>query len=422
MNRLLLIGLLICFGCNLPKENINQRYLIKEDINYLEKEQKTGSRSIRSGECFQNEHYVPDTNHLDWYPVRYIRINFHWVNNSDTSKNYKGQEARDFIKMLLHSANKDLQTNNKLWFPYRNDINVIPPRLQYRLTPGTDEEGDDGIYFHNDDELCYYIHKGRTRNLFHRKIIQKYSVKKDSILNVFFMPHHPDSVASSSYLAGSVGVALGKAVKMAGMFEDGGPAWKFRGILNHEVGHVFGLAHAWLRNDGCDDTPPHPGKCWNKTEEPPCDTMATNNIMDYSAVQNAFTPCQIGKVHRSMATKNAPARALLEPTWCILKEDRPIIIQDSVVWQGAKDVERNIIIQSGASLSITCRISMPPESTITIQPGGHLILESNAQLHNDCGKKWKGILIQREGSLQGRVTSIGNAKIEDISNPLEGNF
>ncbi len=407
--------LLFIVACGVPVDTVTQRFMTEEDVSYLENDPDEGQNKNIAGNCFGNDAYIPDTNHLELYPVRQIRVNFHYVNSSDSSKNYYGQEAIDFTKGLLVSANKDLRLNNKLWFPYKNDIPVIPPRLEYRLTPGTDAPNDDGIYFHFDDELCYYIHRGRNRNLYDRTIFEKYGVDTDSTMNVFIMPHHPDSVISKTYSAGTVGVALGKHVKMAGMFEDRGPSWKYRGVLNHEVGHVFGLIHAWTRNDGCDDTPPHPSNCWNKSDVPPCDTMATNNMMDYNALQNALTPCQIGRMHRSIASEKGHTRALVINNWCELENNTPVVIRKNTEWNGEKDINRHLIIDEGIHLKINCRVSMAANATITLRPGAELILNDNARLHNACEKKWQGIIVQRRGTVQGKVTLIGNANIENTS-------
>jgi hypothetical protein len=397
---------------------LQERYAQAEDLSYrLESTPAKSANTLKRNPCFTNESYIPDTNHLNHSPIKYVRVNFHWVNSSDSSKNYNGKEAIEFTKGLLHTASKDLETNNKLWFPYKNNIPAIPTQYRYVLTADPSRPNDNGIYFHYDDELCYYIHKGKNRNLFDRRVIQKYSVGQDSVLNIFIMPHHPDSVASPTYMAGGVGVALGNAIKIAGLYENQAPYWVYRGVLNHEVGHVFGLVHAWVNNDGCSDTPPHPGECWNRTVSPPCDTMATNNVMDYNALQNAWTPCQIGKVHRSMATPNTRARKVILPTWCTLKENKTINIRDSITWNGAKDLEGHIVIEKGGLLSINCRVSMPPGGRILIRPGGELRLGAFGLIHNDCGQEWEGIVIQEQGKAKGILSITEGSRMENMRHP-----
>ncbi len=412
--------ILILFLFEQCSPQLQQRYAIEEDLSFrLESIAPDKVRTTSINPCYSNENYIPDTSYLSHFPIKYIRINFHWLNSSDSSKNFNGQEAIDFTKGWLYAANKDLISNNKLWFPYQNKLPTLPTRYRYVLTPDSNSPGDQGIYFHYDDDLFYYVHKGKNRNLFDRSVINKYSVGKDSVLNVFIMPHHPDSIISKSYNASGVGVALGNAIKIAGVFENKAPPWSYRGVLNHEVGHVFGLVHAWVRNDGCNDTPPHPARCWNRTEEPPCDTMATNNVMDYNALQNAWTPCQIGKVHKSMSSPGARARKVLIRNWCKLSEAQTIAINDSIHWRGAKDLEGHLFIEEGGLLNIDCRVSIPPGGKIVIKPGGELRLGKNALLHNDCGLQWDGIIIQEQGQSKGLISIMESSRIEDASHPIK---
>ena len=374
-------------------------------------------RFSSKGPCQVPADYVPDTLHLDHTPWKYIRVNFHWMNNSDSSANYYGERAVRFVEGLLASANKDLRENNKMWLPHRNNTPVISTRCQYVLTPQPGVPGDKGVYSHFDDEICYYIHKGRYRNLMNREVIKRYGIQTDSVLNVFVMPHHPDSIASKTYNSYGVGVTLGTFIKMSGPFEQKGPSWQYRGILNHEVGHVFGLSHTWAFNDGCDDTPRHPQRCWSRTKEPPCDTLASNNVMDYNALQNSWTPCQVGRIRMRMANEKSKVRKFIVPKWCDLNERRNVTISDSIVWAGAKDMEGNILIREGAVLQVKCRLSVPAGGKITIEPGGRLILE-NCRLHNACGKTWQGIEIQELGRKKGELLATGQVAIENAANEI----
>ncbi len=361
--------------------------------------------------------YIPDTLHLEHFPMRYVRLNVHFVNASDSSKNYVGEEAIAFAYHLVDNANTDLQQNAKMHLPLDNQTPVLPINFQYIISPKENDPMDKGIYFHFDDELCYYVHKGKNHNNYSREIVDKYGVQVGKVINVFIMPHHPDSVSSPTYISSGVGIALGTNIKMAGMYEGGGPFWHYRQILNHEVGHVFGLHHSWAGNDGCEDTPRHPN-CWNYTDNAPCNTLVSNNVMDYNAWQLAWTPCQISRVHSTMSQLNARQRQLLLPTWCNLDERKTLSIQDTVHWQGDRDIAGNIVVTPKGILQVSCRLALPKAANITVQPGGKLIL-NNAHLHNDCGEMWQGIVIQTKGKIKGEVQQIGNVKIENTIYPIE---
>jgi hypothetical protein len=407
---LLAIGLFSLSACT-PK--LKSWFLKPEDIQYQPFNPSTHQpATLDPSSCNNFLAYAPDTAHLDHTPMKYVRVNFHWMNTRDSSSNFNGQQAIDFTNQLLESINKDLANNQRNWLPYNNTTPTLPTQYRFMLAPRANDFNDNGIYFHYDDQLSPYVHKGKNANLHKRDPIKTYGIQSESILNIFIMPHHPDSVKSATYGAYGVGVSLGDAIKAAGMFENKGEPGNYRGLFNHEIGHVFGLNHAWM-NDGCDDTPYHPNKCWTWTPEPPCDTMASNNLMDYNAYQNAWTPCQIGQIHYYMAREGTIARRFLQPNWCQLHDDRHIIIRDTIHWQGAKDLEGHLTIASGGSLKISCRVSLPAGAKITIEPGGTLLLD-NCKIHNACGDRWEGIEIQALGKQQGQVIFIGEPKLENI--------
>jgi len=411
--------LLLAVSCS---PTLERRFARSEDVIRAEVQPRETTERMRLGRrdpCRDQMNYVPDTAHLDHTPLRVIRINFHYVNSADSSLNYVGEEAVKFTQGWLASATKDLEENNKMWLPHRNNTPVIPTRYRYQITPDPNDSDDDGIYFHFDEALCRYVHKGKNRNLFDRTLIEKYAVQADSVLNIFVMPHHPDSLRSNTYNSGAVGVALGNAIKLAGIYENEGPAWMYRGVLNHEIGHVFGLSHTWAYNDGCADTPRHPQLCWNRSEEPPCDTMASNNVMDYNALQNAWTPCQIGRVHYTMSRTTSRQRSLLKPKWCRLQEDKSIVIRDSIHWRDQKDLEGPLTIERGGRLRISCRVSLPAGAKITVRPGGRLLLD-NCRLHNACGQQWRGIEIQTMGAEKGELIFYGDPELEDMVYSVTG--
>jgi hypothetical protein len=134
-------------------------------------------------------------------------------------------------------------------------------------------------------------------------------------------------------------------------------------------------------------------------------------------MQHAWTPCQIGKIHLKMSLEGVKQRNFLEPNWCELHEDRHIFIRDTVEWDCMKDLEGHLTIEAGGQLTIKCRVSLPKDARITVRPGGVLVLD-NCRLHNACGDQWQGIILQKEGSRQGKVVYIGEPSIEDVVNPV----
>lgn len=356
--------------------------------------------------CNDWRNYIPDSSQAAYLPLRLLRVNFHVMNSKDSSHNFRPDEGRAYLRRLLDCCNEALDTNHRNW---RSKLGTptLPRRYRYVLTP---RPGDDGIYFHYDDSLYYFISQGQNQNNYSRKVIEKYAVGKDSILNIFVMVHPDDSIRSKTYRAGGQGIALGTALKVAGIFETKEPPENFDGLVNHEVGHILGLSHAWLE-DGCPDTDNHPAKCWEWTPDPPCNDLATNNMMDYNAYQIAQTPCQIGRIQATFANERSPVRKCLVPTWCRRDPAKDLVIRDSVVWLGARDLEGNLTIAPGGALRIGCRVSIPEGGSITVQPGGRLWLDG-ARLHNACGRHWGGILVQKSGENEGWVRPLKTPVLE----------
>lgn len=374
------------------------------------------ARSAGFTPCNDYLSYAPDTLHLDHSPMKYLRVNVHFMNSSDSTRNFNYPEGLQKAHDLINAANHDIETNDKLYLPPGNDIPALPPQYRLKITPRPGDPEDTGVYFHYDDELYYYVIKGKHDNRTKRKVIDTYGVQLDTVLNIFIMPHHPDSMASPTYPPSWAGIALGNGVKLTGWYENKVTEWSLRFVLNHEIGHILSLVHTWAYNDGCDDTPHHP-KCWNFSDTPPCDSMVSNNVMDYNAYQSAWSPCQIGRIQYMLSREDQKCRRFLEPNWCELHTDRNIEIRDSIHWKGAKDLEGNLRILPGGVLQISCRVSLPRNARIVVEPGGTLILDQ-CRLHNACGDTWQGILIRESAGKKGEIVLIGNPAIENTQSPF----
>jgi hypothetical protein len=177
----------------------------------------------------------------------------------------------------------------------------------------------------------------------------------------------------------------------------------------------LGLSHTWNINDGCDDTP-QSRSCYSKYDDAECDSIWTNNMMDYNAYQDALSPCQIGKIHWNIQN-NKNVRKFILNTWCNpdVFEDIKINRGNIIEWRCNKDIAGNLILQENSVLKILCNISMPQESKIIIKPGAKLILDG-ALITNDCGKEWKGIEIWKTEQKVGTVEMLNGAEIKNNKN------
>lgn len=367
------------------------------------------SADVRSADqdlCADVEGYSPCLI-KDFTPTKFIRVNFHFMNTIDKMNNYSVAESEDLVKKLLRNANLRLKSNHKMNLPVGNELSVCPPHYQYVLHK---DESQRAIYHHYNDELCFFANKGKHRNNYDYQVIEKYAVNLDSVVNVFVMPHIPKKMRDENYKVSRTGVALGNGLKIAGLYETKKKPWEVATLLNHEIGHVLGLRHTWSSNDGCDDTPYHPN-CWSSTDKGNC-TVASNNAMDYNNSQMAWTPCQLGRIHQAFNKAGSTQRKLLIANWCD-KDQTPLVIKQDLTWSQALDVNQDIIIKSGYTLEMGCRVHMAKNTSITIEPGATLVL-SEAHLHNDCGNNWNGIRIISKRKKKGNLIASTNSIIEDI--------
>lgn len=363
--------------------------------------------------CRDPLNYIPDDKYPEEYYMQTVRLYAHFMDHPTEQYNFSREKGEKFFWNLVNNGNERLRGNHKMNLPEGNDTPVLDPLIQWRIAEVATANGNKSAYgFHKDEEHYWYLSKGKSRNNYSKEVIKKYAVHPDSLLNVFFISTHPDSIASPTYKGVIAGIALGTSIKITGAYELGKPWWEFSTTLNHEIGHVFGLGHAWYRNDGCDDTPAHKN-CYAPTGVPPCEGPVSNNLMDYNNSQMAITPCQIGKMHRSIANIKGKQRGLVDPIWCELDNTKIITIDEDRNWAGHKDLRHSVVVKSGHTLTIHCRTSMPAGSKITVEPGAKLILE-NAWLHNSCGDEWLGIELQENKKLKGELELIGKCKIENV--------
>ncbi len=192
--------------------------------------------------CRDPLNYTPDLYHPEYTVLAEIRINMHFMDLETGLHNFNEDEGRKFALAVLKGCNDHLANNVQMHLPLNNNVLVLPTRYQLKLTGVKGVNGDDGIYFHEDAELYYYIH-GRNTNRNNRDVIRKYELHQDSVINIFFMPHHPDSVGRPKYKAVGTGIMLGTNVKVAQIFSKNPPPASCIGLLNHEIGHVIGLIH-----------------------------------------------------------------------------------------------------------------------------------------------------------------------------------
>lgn len=364
---------------------------------------------------------------LSHLPHYELRVNVHVMQDEFGRHNFDQESGPPIIKQILADANLGLSHNQKMWLPKNNPTQVWPIGYQYVLT--STAEDDDGIYFHRDrDSLFYLINRGNSSNLTDERVFKKYAVGQDSILNIFVMANHPDSAHSATYVRTDNGIAFQSWVKVVNWYENmrdtswseatftlpKGP-WYCKNLLNHEVGHVLGLRHAWSNSDGCEDTPAH-DNCWNFTSTGPCQELVSNNVMDYNTYQSAWTPCQIERIHHQFTNAHSLVRQLIRPYWHTLDTNYNITITDSMVWARPVDLAGHLILSPDATLVLRQTLNMPSLGEIQLMPGARLIIDQGGQIIHDGVGKWKGIKLMEKKRTAGTVTIHAEGRLLNMQN------
>jgi hypothetical protein len=424
--KLLVFSIFFLFiALSINAQKAEERFATSADIF-----QDTSSKKISSNSCSKIASYIPDTLNRYLTPMRTVRINFHVIQDGKGENNFNEVEGRKFLHHMIENANQRLANNAKMHLPKDNATAVIPIPYRYVLTGDKNNPSDDGIYFHKNDTLFAMNKKSKKKdNVYDRRQYDTYGVQKQKVINIFLIEHYPDSIASTTYKASSDGVGTGSWVKLVGSYNlwkhptitaKGDTmyfgSWNVAGLMNHELGHCFGLSHTWNTDDGCDDTPKSPG-CWN-FGPPPCE-ICSNNVMDYNAFTNALTPCQIGKACMNFL-RDKGARDYLVPDWCLYTKEKSITISEGsqTQWNGSVDVFGDLIIENNATLTISCIVSMPPGSRIILSPKATLILNGCTITSRCENGQWDGIVIKSTRRSQPNIISKYKTKLEKAVHPI----
>jgi len=306
--------------------------------------------------CMDFTKYIPN----DLSSRLYVKINYHFFRMNDGTGIYQPSDS-SLIKRMTNWVN-DM---------YRH---LQPPTIP--AIPPADTLYDSkisftvkGVYYHDNSD--YYIrYKSHCLGIFYNT----YGVNKTSEINVFF---YIDT-------AFSYGGGCAKTNYIT-MHNNNISSYAAAQLLAHELGHSLGLWHTWERQ--FDDTF-YPD---DNTAALPCNNSTiSNNIMGYNTCGSYLSPKQIGYMHfRLLSNENG-----FKYVDCINNA-----VNDSIIISSNKTInhstffDKNVIIRPNATLTIKCKVYLSTSVTITIKPGGRLIIDGGT-LTNVCNDEmWGGIFV-----------------------------
>jgi len=162
-------------------------------------------------DCLSTEHYEVKEEFAVLQDLKYVNTLYIFTNSSDLKNNWVGEDMIYYAEALNRIGNRRLSENAKMKLPEGNNTPKEQIPWRYRMLEDENEDSGLAIYQVIDDELYYYVTRGKNRNNYDKKIIEKYGRDRDKALNIFAMSHHPDSIASPTYKPSRVGISLGTA-------------------------------------------------------------------------------------------------------------------------------------------------------------------------------------------------------------------
>jgi hypothetical protein len=365
------------------------------------------------------EKYYPDEN----TPIKKIKIKL-WVmqfSENDPRNFIDIAEHRNHLKSIISWANSTLSNlapahyGSPVPTPYPTGQPHIPDaRIQFELEEENIEFVVDPIGWTNNNSSCSsycYNNYGKDDCYFDIFVIGPAS---NSGCAPGFGPHYHVVTDYWGYYLECTTPPFDCDIEAV---------HKSRNIL-HEFGHNFGLRHSW-EGQFSDILCPHcagnrSGNCADPNNcstgcYPSQDAKCLNNIMAYTWHEKKnFTPLQLAAMHVRGFTRERAQYLSLE-----FDPNATITISGSEVWETARIIPGNIVVEEGAKLTVKCKLIMAPNAIVEVEKGAELVVDGGhiTATSPKCGEYWGGIIVEGDGGpnflySQGLVTLENEALIE----------
>jgi hypothetical protein len=340
-----------------------------------------------------------DFNDYDLISPFTVYVNVHFYEDAN-GNGFDTQTGIQLANDLIEKANfylDNLEQNDK---PGPNGVQAdFVPKAKYKYKIYTDPANTNdvhgGIWFHPD--------QNNYANVYDAKVI--------------------DIKLTGNPACYSGGSCTGCDISLYGFLVCGQQDldWYSR-ILNHEMGHSLSLGHvSWCNNEcknvdidpeqECDPICPGIATCNGiNPQSVPCDpNLCTvqcnpgemvskcnwnvgNNIMQQGHKERALTPCQWEKIFNRIASLNTPKYSWADN--CTEGAPRLYITSGTnPVWDNLKLLNRNVEIETGATLTITCEVRMGKDQRIIVQRGAKLIVDGGTITNLCPDTRWCGIRV-----------------------------
>jgi hypothetical protein len=355
------------------------------------------------------ETYIPDEN----TPIKHIKIAFNIFTGPGTIQNTPSSVAS--INQLVQWINGFYTNVDSATYPIAGVPRITDTKIRFDL--------DDRIFFYEGTKLYTNTSIGT---------LEKYIIKTDSThldyLNIFItdggkaspysIPPYPGFILkdgsnlSAPTLYSSQGIYISST----------SPCYVNSQTLAHELGHCLDLFHTYNAScchETCDASDPEylydlfgtnpPAYCWEHgsfgCKITVGENTCTNNIMGGDNMLNYyFSPMQVGKMHRALSIKSARKYVKDSPYNEVAQK-----IKSNEIWNFDIRWYSDIIIQSGATLTVTGKILMADQAQIIIKRGAQLIVDGG--IITSANQTWQGVKIKGEKKSKGEKIIFKNGGV-----------
>lgn len=364
--------------------------------------------------------YIPDldtTKPLHVSPIKTIKLNINIIQKNDGTGNFQDdEEVRNRIRTIMEWI-------NGIYSHYQpsDPISWVTelPNYDSRIRFSIGEYGNERIYFYRNSNWWEPNNVHNNMDSLLTYLINHYPERLENVNVVVFGNNDYNNYHASTTPPSYTNLYKNQYILAYHWFA--GADFGIAKLLAHELAHIMGLRHTYHGGGAsaiCDQSNeeflkdvflvslPDNSNCphspnYNADPNEYNGDGITNNLLGGNKSELYISPMQAGQMHRALSLSSARKYVTSE------KSEVPLVIRNEQTWDIDMKLYQDLIIESGATLTLTCHLVMHPNTKIIIKPGGKLIID-DATIGTDIYEKnlWPGIQVWGNSSVhQGWVNN-----------------